>query len=379
MSTHPTHALALFDAYPALAQKLAHLPLAELPTPVQPMPSLGAALGHDALYVKRDDLSGEIYGGNKVRKLEWLLAEARARDSRAVLTFGTAGSNHCLATALYARSLGLDAISILSPQANAWTVGRNLKMGYHAGAELYYYESESAAERGAGWQTAKRLIRDEPPPHVIRRGGSSALGTVGFVNAGLELAAQVAAGEMPRPDLLYVALGTMGTAAGLALGLAAAGLDTRVVAVRVVHPRYGNEADFRLLFDKTAAMLHRLDDSFPRLTADDASYEIRHDQFGEKYAVYTPAGLEAVELVGRHEGLALEGTYTGKAMAALVADARDGRLGDRTVLFWNTYNSRPFPEQAMQVNYLHLPMALHGYFEEPFQPLDPHAGEHSPA
>lgn len=373
MSTVFEHGLTLFQAFPGLASKLAHLPLAELPTPVQALPALGEHLGHRNLYLKRDDLSGKPYGGNKVRKLEWLLAEAQAREARAVMTFGTAGSNHCLATTLYARGIGLESISILSPQTNAWSVGRNLKMGFHAGAELHHYDSEPVAERGAGWQTAKRLIRDEPPPHVIRRGGSSALGTVGFVNAGLELAAQVAAGELPVPDLLYVALGTMGTASGLAIGLAAAGLPTKVVAVRVVHPKYANEEDFRTLFDRTAAMLHRLDQSFPRLRADDACYSIRHEQYGEKYARYTEAGMQAVALMQSHEQIALEGTYTGKALAALIADARKGALRGKTVLFWNTYNSRPFPEQAMNIDYLHMPLSLHRYFEEPFQPLDPHA------
>jgi len=373
VTTRSERGLALFEAYPGLASKLAHLALAELPTPVQKLTALGETLGNRALYVKRDDLSGTLYGGNKVRKLEWLLAEAKAREARAVMTFGTAGSNHCLATTLYARSIGLESISILSPQTNAWSVGRNLKMGFHAGAELHHYDSEPVAERGAGWQTAKRLIRGEPPPHVIRRGGSSALGTVGFVNAGLELAAQVAAGELPQPDLIYVALGTMGTAAGLALGLAAAGLATEVVAVRVVHPMYGNEKDFRKLFDRTAAMLHRLDQRFPRLGADDARYCIRHEQFGEKYARYTEGGMEAVALMQSLEQITLEGTYTGKALAALLADARQGGLRGKTVLFWNTYNSRPFPEQAMGIDYLHLPLSLHRYFEEPFQPLDPHS------
>lgn len=370
MATDKKDSLALFRAFPGLAEKLDWLPLADLPTPVQPMHKLAEELDEDDLFIKRDDLTGKVYGGNKVRKLEFLLAEARAREADAVITFGTAGSNHCLATAIYARSLGMEAISILSPQANSAAVGRNLLMGYHVGAELHHYHSEPAAERGAAWQAARRLGENKEAPHIIRRGGSSTLGTVGFVNAGLELAEQVENGELPQPNLLYVAMGTMGTAVGLALGLAVAKLSTKVIAVRVVDRRYGNEEAFHKLFDSTAAMLNKLDEDFPKLRWVDANIEFRHDQFGEKYSVFTEAGMEAVSMLKTTENIHLEGTYTGKAMAALIADSLAGNLEGRRVLFWNTYNSRAFPEEALTINYQRLPFPLQEYFEKPFQALD---------
>jgi 1-aminocyclopropane-1-carboxylate deaminase/D-cysteine desulfhydrase-like pyridoxal-dependent ACC family enzyme len=363
--------LALFRAYPGLAKKLNWIPLADLPTPVQPMRKLAEELDEEDLFIKRDDLSGQLYGGNKVRKLEFLLAEAQARKARSVMTFGTAGSNHCLATALYARKLGMEAISILSPQVNTSLVGPNLLMGYHAGAELHHYNSEPAAERGASWQTARRVGAGEDAPHIIHRGGSSPLGTIGFVNAGLEVAEQIRRGELPEPDLLYVPLGTMGTAVGLSMGLAAAELSTRVVAVRVVDPAYGSEAGFHKLFDMTAFLLRKLDENFPKLRWVDANVDFRHDQFGEKYALYTEKGIEAVNLLKSTEGIQLEGTYTGKAMAALIADSLVGRLEGKAILFWNTYNSMQFPAEALERNYARLPFPLHGYFERPFQPLDP--------
>lgn len=371
MDTHKKDSLALFRAFPRLAEKLDWLPLADLPTPVQQMNFLAEELDEDDLFIKRDDLSGQVYGGNKVRKLEFLLAEAQARGADSVMTFGTAGSNHCLATAVYARSLGMEAISILSPQTNSSSVGRNLLMGYHVGAELHHYHSEPAAERGAAWQSARRLGAGKEAPHIIRRGGSSTLGTVGFVNAGLELAEQIKKGELPVPDLLYVAMGTMGTAVGLALGLAVANLRTKVIAVRVVDLRYGNEEGFHKLFDSTAAMLNKLDDSFPKLRWVDANVEFRHDQFGQKYALFTEAGMEAVSLLRSTEGIQLEGTYTGKAMAALIADSLVGNLEGKRVLFWNTYNSRPFPEEAMERDYQKLPFPVQDYFEKPVQALDP--------
>ena len=371
MDTNKNDSLALFRAFPELARKLDWLPLASLPTPVQQMNLLAEELDEDDLFIKRDDLSGEVYGGNKVRKLEFLLAEARARGADSVMTFGTAGSNHCLSTAIYARSLGMEAISILSPQTNSASVGRNLLMGFHVGAELHHYHSEPAAQRGAAWQSARRLGAGKKAPHIIRRGGSSTLGTVGFVNAGLELAEQIKRGELPEPDLLYVAMGTMGTAVGLALGLAVANLRTKVVAVRVVDLRYGNEEAFHKLFDSTATLLNKLDENFPKLRWVDANVEFRHEQFGQKYALFTEAGMEAVSLLRSTEGIQLEGTYTGKAMAALSADSHAGNLEGRRVLFWNTYNSRPFPAEAMNRDYQKLPFPVQDYFEKPCQALDP--------
>lgn len=370
MDKDQKHTLPLFKAFPKLAEKLSWLPLANLPTPVEPMRKLAEELDEDDLFIKRDDLSGEVYGGNKVRKLEFLLAEARDREADAVMTFGTAGSNHCLATAVYARSLGMDAISILSPQTNSASIGRNLLMGYHVGAELHHYHSEPAAQRGAAWQTARRLGDGKKAPHIIRRGGSSPLGTVGFVNAGLELAEQIHAGELPKPDRLYVPMGTMGTAVGLALGLTAAGLSTKVIAVRVVDTQYGSEEGFNKLFDSTATMLNKLDENFPKLRWVDANVEFRHDQYGGKYALFTEAGIEAVTMLKSTEGIQLEGTYTGKAMAALIADSLAGNLEGRRILFWNTYNSRAFPEEALATGYERLPFPVQEYFEKPYQALD---------
>jgi D-cysteine desulfhydrase len=363
--------LALFRAYPGLADKLDWIPLADLPTPVEPLRKLAEELDEEDLFIKRDDLSGQLYGGNKVRKLEFLLAEAQARQATSVITFGTAGSNHCLATALYARKLGMEAIEILSPQPNTSLVGPNLLMAYHVGAELHHYQSESAAERGAAWQTARRVGAGEKAPHIIRRGGSSPLGTIGFVNAGLELAEQIKRGELPEPDLLYVPMGTMGTAVGLSMGLAAAELATKVVAVRVVDLAYGSEDGFHKLFDATASLLRKLDENFPKLRWVDANVDFRHDQFGEKYALYTEAGIEAINILKSTEGIQLEGTYTGKAMAALIADSLVGRLEGKAILFWNTYNSRPFPAEAMERSHERLPFPVQTYFEKPFQPLDP--------
>ncbi|MBA3562481.1 MAG: pyridoxal-phosphate dependent enzyme [Gammaproteobacteria bacterium] len=349
--------IALFEAYPGLAGRLPYVGLGEFPTPVHSLERLGDAVGARKLFVKRDDVSALRYGGNKVRKLEFLLGRARQGGADHVLTLGAAGSNHALATAIYAGGLGLASTSVLYHQPNGRYVARNLLFAKRCGARLEVAASDRAAGR----------VR----PHGsfnIPLGGSSILGTVGFVSAGLELAAQVLRGELPPPQRLYVALGTMGTAAGLALGLRAAGLETKIVAVRVVAERIANRARLARLYRNVNRLLSRLDPAFPPCPL--AGIELRDEFYGEKYALFTPEGMRAVALAREHESLSLEGTYTGKAFAALLEDMKRPSLRDETILFWNTYNSRPFPHDLDEEDYRELPGELHRYFEEPVQPLD---------
>jgi 1-aminocyclopropane-1-carboxylate deaminase/D-cysteine desulfhydrase-like pyridoxal-dependent ACC family enzyme len=365
-------ALALAVRYPALAEALPTVSLGEWPTPLQlavPATLPGECAG---LWLKRDDACARPYGGNKVRKLEFLLADALQKEHDSVFTFGVAGSNHALATAIYAAAVGLEARLLLTPQSNSSFVGRNLRMGRWAGARQIHCATEAEALRKArilelgGRGTAR-------PPYRIPGGGSSPLGAVGFVNAGLELAEQVRAGLMPEPDDVYLALGTMGTAVGLALGFAAAGLRTRLVLVRVVRADIASPRRFRALYHGTARLLHRHDPRFPLAPVEESRIETRHEFFGPGYARFTEEGMAALEFARRAFGIRLEGTYTGKAFACLLADLESGRLAGRNVLFWNTYNSQPPPAAAMEIDYRELPPPFHRYFETPFQPLDPQA------
>ncbi len=357
--------LALFRRYPALAAELPHRPLGTWPTPVRHLKRLSEEC---AIYVKDDGHSGEPYGGNKVRKLEFLLADALAQGASEVMTFGVAGSNHALATAIYAERVGLRCISILTPQRNARYVARNLLAALATNAELHHYPNEPAAVRGSQAVSARRLAENGLRPVVIPGGGSSALGTVGFVNAAFELAEQIENAGLPVPDKLYVALGTMGTAAGLLLGLRACGLKTLLAPVRVVHPDIGNIEGMRRLYEQTSALLRAADPSFPDVPFDFDG--IRHEQYGERYAVFTPAGMAARRRLQELEGLRLEGTYTAKAMAALLADLEAGALKGQTVLFWNTYNGADLGARTAGLDYHDLPVEFHTYFERPVQPLD---------
>lgn len=358
----------LWRQFPALEGALPCLNLASLPTPVTALPALAGDRCR-ALFVKRDDQIASTYGGNKVRKLEFLLGHAVDRGCREVLTFGVAGSNHALATAVCAARAGLSSISMLTPQTNTRYVAKNLLMSLVAGAELHYYRTQAEADAGARFQLLRHKRRTGVEPLLIPGGGSNALGTVGFVNAGLELASQVDAGLLPAPDRIYLPLGTMGTVAGLRLGLAAAGLKTRIMAVRVVHPNIGNEARLEALTQATIELLRTHGCKLAPSQLADVPVELCHDFFGRKYAVFTDEGMAAIRRAAEH-GLQLDGTYTGKAFAALLADLDSGALDGQSVVFWNTLSSANLSPLIADVDYRQLPTALHWYFQHPVQRLD---------
>jgi len=362
--------LHIFEQYPILKERIPYVQLGEFPTPIKHLRHLGKEIGTDYLYLKHDGLSGLIYGGNKIRKLEFLLGDALRKGAKDVLTFGFAGSNHALATAVYAQKLGLKSISILLAQPNAQYVRRNLLLSHVCGAEIHHFKNEMAAYIPTTIIFFRKKLKQGKFPYIIGPGGSSPLGTIGHVNAGFELKEQVASGLMPEPDKIYLPLGTMGTAIGLTIGLKAAGLKTRVVSVRVADVKFGNKEKFVKLFKKTLALILSMDSSFPRVEITDDEVNIRHDFFGGQYARFTEQGMAALNLVAKSEGIRLDGTYTGKAMAALIDQVRGHGTRNEIILFWNTYNARDFSHAIEGIDYHQLPQCSHLYFEEDMQPLD---------
>lgn len=321
---------------PLLAERLPRTVLTSLPTPVHRHRVKFRSTTRE-ICVKYDNLTGRIYGGNKVRKLEYIFPKAASKHCLSVATFGAVGSNHALATALYARKAGFDCTCFLSHQAKTPQVAATLNMHIRNGTKLVRY--------GGDYRNRLKTLRQNLWGHhawVIPMGGSSWLGTVGFVAAGLEIAEQIGKGEIPLPDRLYVGTGTMGTAVGIALGLALAGLQTEIHAVRVSDTSITNEKTLRMLLQKTAQMMRRIDASVPADLAADANIKLRDDFFGPGYAQGTEATKEAISFARDAFDLTLEETYTGKAMAALLADLQDPGAGELSVLYWHTYNSVPF-------------------------------------
>lgn len=332
---------ALSARYPGIAG-IPRESLGEWPTPAENHSALADELGCGSLWVKRDDLSARAYGGNKVRKLEYVLGGARASGARAVITFGAYGSNHVLATAMHATRLGLEVHAVLTPQPATANLRKNLLADSAAGLHFHVAESFSSAPRVGVAVRAMLTERDGIEPLVVPFGGTSALGTLGFVAAAFELAEQIAAGALPEPDLLYVPLGSAGTAVGLAIGLSALELKTRVQAVRVVPADVNGRPALERTLAETTALLRTADERFPACTFDQLPLDVRDGFLGAGYAEATPEGREAVAAAERR-GLSLETTYTGKTLAALAHDVAEGRLARKVALFWNTYNSRPVP------------------------------------
>lgn len=307
--------------------------------------------------MKRDDLSAPVYGGNKIRKLEFLLGEALAEGHKSVVTYGAAGSNHALATAVCCREVGLRAISILAPQETSEHVRKNILMGRAVGAELHLCRSFTEFP-----EVTKRIIdecrnRDGINPYIIPAGGSNAVGALGFVNAAFELA------EQTQPDIIYLPMGTGGTLAGLLVGLKLAGLETRVEAIRVVNTDFRNKSHILKLCNEICTKL----DTASKIDA--SEIHIRDEFLGPDYGIPTAEGIVAVEQFKQQENIQLENTYTGKTAAALLHDLDAGALDRKSVLYWNTLNSRNYSKEIADMDYRSLPGEFHPLFNRQPAPL----------
>ena len=282
--------------------------------------------------VKHDECTHPLYGGNKVRKLEYLLRRALDRGARRVATFGAAGSNHALATALHARELDLRCTCFLAHQRPTPNVPKTLSKHAEIGTELVRYGGSVDK-----LSLFRRYLHGRKA-WVIPLGGSCWFSTLGFVNAALELSAQIDAGAVNSPRRIYIANGTMGSASGLALGMALAGLDTEIHAVRVATNRYVKPDVMQRLMNKTATLMHRLDDTVPPDLARRTRVVWRDGFYAGGYAAVDAATQRAVDFAAAELGLSLDTTYTGKAMAAALQDAA---THCEPCLFWNTYSPAP--------------------------------------
>lgn len=355
--------IPLFQQFPGLKDKLPYVSLCQIPTPVNKLDKLGQAIGLEHLYIKQDGLTAQPFGGNKIRKLEFLLGEALQQGAQEVMTFGFAGSNHALATAVSAKKVGLTGISMLMPQHSADYVRRNLLMSHYANAELHQYPNKLLRSLGVKYQEFRHWLKKGKTPYIIPIGGSTPPGAIGFVNAAFELKTQIEKKEMPEPDLIYVALGTAGTAVGLMIGLKALKLKSKIIPVRIVDHHFTSLTTVLELFSKTVDFLHSADPSFPGLELSGDDFSIRDEYLGDGYAQFTREGKEAIAVMDETEGIRLDGTYTGKTAAALIDDARKQKLKNQVVLFWNTLNAQDFSGFIKDIDYRQLPKTFHRYFE----------------
>ena len=318
-------ALPLVRRFPALA-RVPHVALGRFPTPVERLDLAGEHFAGE-LWIKRDDLSASPLGGNKVRALEFLLAGLAPGEI--VLTAGGEGSTHVLTTATYVRALGGITRAVrwrhdMNPSALA-VAGRAREI-----CARVITAPSSAIGLLRAYAARRRNLRWIPP------GGTSPLGMLGHVNAALELAEQIERGEMPRPARIVLPVGSGGTAAGLALGLAIAGMDTVVVGARVAPRIAAGRMRVLALAARGRRYLGRLvREPIPRV--DRSRVEIIHSVYAGAYGRALPGAQSAAAVLERATGLGLDGTYSGKAFVA----ARDLALrSEGCTLFWLTFDAR---------------------------------------
>ena len=316
--------IPLVRRYPALA-RVPRVQLGEYPTPVESarFPDLSAAL-----WIKRDDLASALLGGNKVRALEYLLASVRPGDT--VLTVGGEGSTHVLATAIHASRLGARVRAIRWRHEMHDTAER---VAQRALGECAVVETSATPLTAMLRAFAYRIERTG---RWVPFGGTSPLGILGHINAALELADQVEAGELPMPSRVVVALGTGGTAAGLALGFAAAGMPTQLVAARA-GPRLATGRPLVLHLARSTTRWIRRVSGVALPAVKRSSIRVAHEAYGGAYGRVSPMGAEAAAVMQRATGLRLDPTYSAKAFAIALRSAR-AEAGD--TLFWSTFDAR---------------------------------------
>ncbi|GAB4464383.1 MAG: D-cysteine desulfhydrase [Anaerolineae bacterium] len=318
-----------------LTDALPRLRFAHLPTPIERLPRLSAQLGVE-LYVKRDDQTGLATGGNKTRKLEFLVAEALAQGADTLITGGATQSNHCRQTAAAAARHGMRCVLVLGGHAPAQLDGNNL-LSTLLGAELRWCGNRA---RDDVMQATLEEKQASHAPYLIPYGGSNPTGATGYVAAVEELAAQLESGAagVDRFDTIVFASSSGGTQAGLALGVAALGLPTRVLGVSVDEQADVLKARVADLANQTSARLGLSQ----RLSPDDIDVDAGY--LGGGYAVVGEPEREALRLVARTEGLLLDPVYTGRAFAGLLDRVRRGlhRPGER-ILFWHTGGEAALP------------------------------------
>jgi L-cysteate sulfo-lyase len=302
-----------------------------LPTPLEELPALSRHLGGPTLMVKRDDATGLALGGNKNRKLEFLVAEALAAGADTLVTAGGVQSNHCRQTAAAAAKHGLACELVLSRNvaSNDPSYQRtgNVLLDRMFGAGLNF------VGRDIDWTTelekVAEVVRQRGGrPHIVPLGGSTPTGALGYVACGQELLQQAEAAGRPIDAVVHCS-GSGGTQAGLLVGLQGSGVP--VIGVSCAHDSDTIAGLVLDLANRTLAKLGRAG-SFRR-----QEIEVLDGYVGPGYGVPTPGMLEALDLCARLEGLVLDPVYTGKAMAGLIDQVRRGRFRpDQTVVFVHT-------------------------------------------
>lgn len=311
--------------------------LAFLPTPLHHLERLSKRLGGPDLYIKRDDQTGLATGGNKARKLEFLLADALAQGCDHLVTTGAVQSNHCRQTAAAAARYGLGCSLVLRGSApERWT--GNLLLNRLLGAHVYWTGEQEVKEVMPEVVAQLRALGHKP--YVIPLGGSNVMGATGYVLAMEELQQQMKAGNY-HFDFIVTASSSGGTQAGMVLGAEVYGFRSQVLGISVEHPAESLMVNVSALATATATHL-----GLGTLSVSDRVH-VNDDYVGEGYAIVGETEREAIRMVASQEGILLDPVYTGRAMGGLIDLIRWGAFTrGQSVLFWHTGGTAALPAFA---------------------------------
>jgi 1-aminocyclopropane-1-carboxylate deaminase/D-cysteine desulfhydrase-like pyridoxal-dependent ACC family enzyme len=325
-------AAPIFAEFPELERKVPWRPLVEAPTRVEPASAIEGYLGRSGVFHKRDDQISPLYGGNKIRRFEYLLADAEQRGARHLITAGGLASTQVMATVLFGQALGFKVTAALFDQPVTAFAREALLTGVAGGGTLIYGGGYLATALGA-----LRARHRAERPYLILPGASTPMANLGYVDALLELGEQVRRGEVPRPDVIVVPAGSGGTLAGLAVGVSILRWPTLLIGVRITEAFACNRATIRLLIESTARYLQKRAGRATRSSLTEVRFALHHGAIGAGYGYPTREAIEAIPEVERLIGIRGEVTYSGKGLSGLRAIAR--AHPGKTVLYWNTLSS----------------------------------------
>ena len=311
--------------------------LSFLPTPLEPLTALTKHLGGPQIWIKRDDMTGLATGGNKARKLEFLVADALENNADTLLTFGAVQSNHCRMTAAAARKMGMKSFLVLSGGKPDDLTG-NLLLDEIMGCEYLFlpdYNDPSKHDemRLAVFNAVQELTEKGRHVYMIPPGGSTPLGDVGYYLAAIEMSDQARECGF-RIDHIFLAMGSGGTQAGLLAGVKCNDMPTKVIGIAV--NKEGSLAELGLPpIEVIANQVGELVGKEANATSDDVV--IQYDYYGDAYGKITPECVEAIKLLARLEGVFLDPVYTGKAMSGMIDLIRKGTFRkDENIVFMHT-------------------------------------------
>jgi D-cysteine desulfhydrase len=348
-----------------LAEAIPWLSIGDWPTPIAQAGNFAEAHGLAALYLKREDLSHAECGGNKVRGLEFLLAEAQRRGVGTLVTVGSVGGHHLFRTAWHARKLGIRTVALALQQPPADYARQNVLRGLAVGTTYVPVTYVTLFPKLLWWLRRGRRGGNGRPCMYVPAGGTSPLSCLGHVNAAFELKRSIDGGRLPEPDYLYAALGSLGTMAGLAVGCKLAKLKTRLVGVVVSYRWACTPWRWARLARRTLRLMRRHDPTVPNIDILSSELTAIGTALGRGYAHFTESARSLARQFHECERIRLDGTYTAKTLDGALQYIRDRRLHDAAHLFWHTYHEMPAPAD---VDAESAPPGLKRFLAEETQP-----------